>query len=131
MAISLNTLTRTAMMQGGMGNLVYLKVYADPRPAPDEEPVATPLAIFMFNNLPAPADGQVWTTEQPTTNALGTGTATWGRWTDDTNVPANPGSKWVDGSVGTTGSDFKLDTTALVQGEAVQFLSLRLTLPAE
>lgn len=100
-----------------------LRVYDGTRPATGGT-ATTLLAELTFSDPAAPAaSGGVLTfsaiTQDSSANA--TGTATWCRIVDST------GAFVADGSVGTSGADYNLNTTSITAGVAVSCTSASLT----
>lgn len=129
MAIGLVTAARNAHLDdintrinagAGAG---LLRVYDGTRPATGGT-ATTLLAELTFSDPAAPsASGGVLTfsaiTQDSSANA--TGTATWCRIVDST------GAFVADGSVGTSGADYNLNTTSITAGVAVSCTSATLT----
>lgn len=129
MAIGLVTAARNAHLDdintrinagAGAG---LLRVYDGTRPATGGT-ATTLLAELTFSDPAAPAaSGGVLTfsaiTQDSSANA--TGTATWCRIVDST------GAFVCDGSVGTSGADYNLNTTSITAGVAVSCTSATLT----
>lgn len=125
MTISLSTPVRNAAMGALSSGMTEFHVYDTVRPAtPDEAPGGAPLASFTVPDFIA-VDGAVWLPAPVASVGLVTGTATWGRWQNTAGTSA------IDGTVGTTGTDFKLSTVSIVLDDPVSLTSLRLTMPVE
>lgn len=125
MTISLSTPVRNAAMNALSNGMSEFHVYGTTRPAtPDEAPGGSPLASFTLTEFVA-VDGAVWLPAPVASVGLVTGTATWGRWQNTAGTSA------IDGTVGTTGTDFKVSTVDIVVDDPVSLTSLRLTMPVE
>ncbi len=102
----------TAINAGGGAGL--LRVYDGTRPATGG--TATNLLVTLtFSNpaAPAPSGGVVTFSAIKSGTAARTGTATWCRIVDST------GAFVADGSVGTSGADYNLNTTSITAGVSV------------
>jgi hypothetical protein len=129
MTIGLVTAARNAhlddintRLNAGAG-AAFMRVYDGTRPATGGT-ATTLLAELTCSDPAAPsASGGVLTfsaiTQDSSANA--TGTATWCRFVDST------GAFVMDGSVGTSGADYNLNTTSITAGVAVSCTSGTLT----
>jgi hypothetical protein len=100
-----------------------LRIYDGTRPATGGA-ATTLLAELTCNATFAPAaSGGVLTLNAITqdSSANATGTATWFR------ITTSGGTAVIDGSVGTSGSDLNLTTTAIVSGQPVSVSSFVIT----
>ena len=112
---------RDAIDAGATGG--FLRVYDGARPATGGA-ATTLLAELTFSDPSAPnASGGVLTFNAITADASAnaTGTATWCRIVDST------GGFVTDGSVGTAGADYNLNTTSITAGVQVSCTSASIT----
>lgn len=112
---------RTAIDAGATGG--YLRVYDGTRPATGGT-ATTLLAELTFSDpSAAAASGGVLTFNAITadSSANASGTATWCRIVDST------GGFVADGSVGTAGADYNLNTTTITAGVQVSCTSAAIT----
>lgn len=112
---------RDAIDAGATGG--FLRVYDGTRPATGGA-ATTLLAELTFSDPCAPnASGGVLTFSAITadSSANATGTATWCRIVDST------GGFVADGSVGTSGADYSLNTTSITAGVQVSCTSASIT----
>ncbi len=136
MAVRIATATRNAMMDalaakvdGGTG-AGRLKVYSGTQPAnANTTATGTLLVTFTLNDpaFGASAAGVITLSVSPsiTATAAATGTAGWARLED------SAGNAVLDGTCGTAGSDFILDTTSVSSGQSIGLVSAStLTMPA-
>jgi hypothetical protein len=112
-------------IDGGAG-AGLLRIYDGTQPATADTAITTQvlLAELTFND---PAFGNA-SNGTATANAItadasanATGTASWARWVDST------GATVLDCTVGTSGADINLNTTAIVTGAQVTITSLTYT----
>lgn len=115
----LNTI-KTAIDAGGAAG--FLRVYDGTRPATGG--TATNLLAqltFSYPSAPAASGGQLTFSSIASGTAGNSGTATWCRIVDST------GAFVTDGSVGTSGADYNLNTTTIAAGVQVSCTSAVLT----
>lgn len=101
----------------------FLRVYDGVRPATGGTATVL-LAELTFSDpsAPNPTTGElVFSAITADTSANATGTATWCRIVDST------GAFVADGSVGTSGADYNLNTTAITAGVQVSCTSASIT----
>jgi len=126
MALAYSTTLRNAMLDditSTVGASGLLRIYDGTRPATGGA-ATTLLAELTCNATFAPAaSGGVLTLNAITqdSSANATGTATWFR------ITTSGGTAVIDGSVGTSGSDLNLTTTAIVSGQPVSVSSFVIT----
>lgn len=126
MALAYSTTLRNAMLDeitAAVGASGLLRIYDGTRPATGGA-ATTLLAELTCNATFAPAaSGGVLTLNAITqdSSANATGTATWFR------ITTSGGTAVIDGSVGTSGSDLNLTTTAIVSGQPVSVTSFTIT----
>lgn len=127
MTIRFNTAQRNSIVTALTGGLASatLSIYTGTQPAdPNSAPSGTKLvdiAIYGFN---AAASGSATLdTSTPNTGvAVAAGTAGWGR------IVHTNGS--IDGTVGTSGTDFTINSTAITSGATVTLTAMTVTQPA-
>ena len=127
MTIRFNTDTRNLIVDSLTSNLGYatLRVYSGSQPAnAGSAPTGTLLVEIQLQGFNASANGSAGlaTGTQAQGTASATGTAGWARLTD--------GTRNIDGSVGTTGTDFIINTTSIVSGGNVTLTNCTITQPA-
>jgi hypothetical protein len=126
MALAYSTTLRNAMLDeitAAVGASGLLRIYDGTRPATGGA-ATTLLAELTCNATFAPAaSGGTLTLNAITqdSSANATGTATWFR------ITTSGGTAVIDGSVGTSGSDLNLTTTAIVSGQPVSVSSFVIT----
>lgn len=135
MAIRIATATRSAMMtaletaiDGGSG-AAYLEVYTGSQPANANTAASGTLLVTLTLNDPAGTEsgGVITIDVSPaiTASAVATGTAGWAR------LLTSAAATVLDGSVGTSGADFIIDSTSITSGQTVALVATStLTLPA-
>lgn len=124
MTIRFNTTLRNTLADELAGVLGYatLTIYTGSQPASaNNAATGTALAVFTLAGYDAAASGSATLTASVPTTADATGTAGWARFTDGSNV--------VDGTVGTSGTDFIISTTAITSGGTVTLTSATITQP--
>jgi hypothetical protein len=131
MALGFSTATRTTWLQTILDGIDagptagLINIYAGVRPATGGA-AGTLLAQLACSDPASVSNtGGILTldTIASDTNADASGTATWFRVTDST------GAFVLDGSVGITGADLNLNTTAITAGDTVSITSFTLTAP--
>lgn len=135
MAIRVATATRSTMMDaveaaldGGSG-AATLEIRTGSQPATANTAASGTLLATLTLNDPAgtQSGGVITLSVSPavTTSAVATGTAGWGRLKD------SAGNTVLDGSVGTSGTDFIIDSTSITSGQGVSLIATStLTYPA-
>lgn len=127
MTIRLNTAMRNTIADSIASIIGYatLKVYTGTQPATgDTAATGTLLVEITLQGFNAAASGQVTlSTASPVQGtAVASGTAGWARLTDGMNN--------FDGSVGTSGTDFIINTTAITLGGTVTLTGCTINQPA-
>ena len=118
----------TDLVDGGSG-AGKVRIYSGAQPAGPDTAIGAQVLLAEFT-LSDPAfatgsTGQRTVSGTPkTTTGLAAGTAAWARIVDSANVAV------VDGSVGTSGTDFIINTTTISVGLNLSLTSGSLTLPA-
>lgn len=130
MALAYSTTIRHAMLDAittAAGNGALLRIYDGTRPATGG--TATTLLAELTCGTPFAAAAGTPTTGRLDLSAItqdssanATGTATWFRI-----VKSDGTTHVLDGSVGTSGSDLNLTTTAIVSGQPVSITSFTIT----
>lgn len=126
MALAYSTTVRNGMLDqitSAIGASGLLRIYDGTRPASGGA-ATTLLAELALSATAAPAaSGGVLTFSSITqdSSANATGTATWFR------LVTSGGTFVVDGSIGTSGSDLNMTTTAIVATQPVQVTSFVIT----
>ena len=119
----------TARIDGGGSNGV-LVVYSGAQPAGPDTALSgnTALATLKFSStsFAAPSGGTATANAITSATATATGTATFAR-AYSTSDGSTPGTAVVDFSVGVSGTDIVLGSTAIASGQGVVFTSLTLT----
>lgn len=135
MAIRIAAATRGTMMDaveaaldGGSG-AATLEIRTGSQPADADTAASGTLLVTLTLNDPAgtQSGGVVTIDVSPaiSASAVATGTAGWGRLKDST------GATVLDGSVGTSGADFIIDSTSITSGQTVALVATStLTMPA-
>ena len=115
--------TLTALLDGG-----FMKIYTgSPPSSPESSAVGTLLATLEFSSPSfATASGGIASANPITedTSAAATGTAGWFRCFKSDGVTAI-----LDGTIGTSGADINLNSTAIQIHTSVSIDSFRITLP--
>ena len=127
MTIRLNTAMRNAIADSITSLMGYatLKVYTGTQPATGETAASGTLLVeITLQGFNAAASGQatLYTGSPVQGTAVASGTAGWARLTD--------GSKNFDGSVGTSATDFIINTTAITIGGTVTLTGCTINQPA-
>lgn len=128
MTIRFNTAMRDAMvtaLTGAIGGQT-LSIYTGSQPAAaNDAATGTKLVDIMINGFNAPANGSATlnTTTPNTGTAVATGTAGWGR------IVGGTGER-IDGTVGTSGTDFTINSTSITNGATVTLTAMTVTQPA-
>lgn len=135
MAIRIAAATRGTMMDaveaaldGGAG-AATLEIRTGSQPADADTAASGTLLVTLTLNDPAgtQSGGVITIDVSPAISATAsdTGTAGWGRLKDST------GATVLDGSVGTSGADFIIDSTSITSGQTVALVATStLTMPA-
>ena len=128
MTIRFNTAMRDAMVTT-LTNAISgytLSIYTGSQPAAaNDAATGTKLVDIMINGFDAPANGSATlNTSTPNTGtAVATGTAGWGR------IVGSAGER-IDGTVGTSGTDFTINSTSITNGATVTLTAMTVTQPA-
>ena len=128
MTIRFNTAMRDAMvtaLTGAIGGNT-LSIYTGSQPAAaNDAATGTKLVDIMISGFNAPASGSATlNTSTPNTGtAVATGTAGWGR------IVGGAGER-IDGTVGTSGTDFTINSTSITNGATVTLTAMTVTQPA-
>ena len=128
MTIRFNTAMRDAMvtaLTGAIGGYT-LSIYTGSQPTTaNDAATGTKLVDIMINGFNAPASGSATLdTSTPNTGvAVATGTAGWGR------IVGGAGER-IDGTVGTSGTDFTINSTSITNGATVTLTAMTVTQPA-
>ena len=129
MTIRFNTAMRDAMVTA-LTNAISsytLSIYTGSQPAAaNDAATGTKLVdIIMSNGFNAPVNGSATlnTTTPNTGTAVATGTAGWGR------IVGGAGER-IDGTVGTSGTDFTINSTSITNGATVTLTAMTVTQPA-
>ena len=128
MTIRFNTAMRDAMVTALTGVIggYTLSIYTGSQPAAaNDAATGTKLVDIMINGFNAPATGSATlNTSTPNTGtAVATGTAGWGR------IVGGAGER-IDGTVGTSGTDFTINSTSITNGATVTLTAMTVTQPA-
>ena len=128
MTIRFNTAMRDAMVTALTGAIsgYTLSIYTGSQPATaNDAATGTKLVDIMVNGFNAPASGSATlNTSTPNTGtAVATGTAGWGR------IVGSAGER-IDGTVGTSGTDFTINSTSITNGATVTLTAMTVTQPA-
>lgn len=128
MALSYSTTLRNSMLDAitsAVGTSALIKIYDGTRPANVGTAITTQtlLATLSCSTTFAPgSSGGVLTVNAITSaNAVASSTATW------FTITTSGGTRVVDGSIGTSGSDLNLTTTTIVSGQPVAISSFTIT----
>ena len=128
MTIRFNTAMRDAMvtaLTGAIGGHT-LSIYTGSQPAnANDAATGTKLVDITINGFNAPATGSATldTSTPNTGTAVATGTAGWGR------IVGGAGER-IDGTVGTSGTDFTINSTSITNGATVTLTAMTVTQPA-
>ena len=128
MTIRFNTAMRDAMvtaLTNAIGGYT-LSIYTGSQPATaNDAATGTKLVDITINGFNTSANGSATlSTSTPNTGtAVATGTAGWGRI-----VGAMGGC--IDGTVGTSGTDFTINSTSITNGATVTLTAMTVTQPA-
>ena len=127
MTIRFNTAQRNSIVTTLTGSLqgATLSIYTGTQPAdPNSAPSGTKLVDITINYFNAAASGSATlnTTSPNTGVAVAAGTAGWGR------IVSTYGS--IDGTVGTSGTDFTINSTSISNGATVTLTAMTVTQPA-
>ena len=127
MTIRFNTAMRDAMvtaLTGAIGG--SLSIYTGSQPAAaNDAATGTKLVEITINGFNAPSTGSATldTSTPNTGTAVATGTAGWGR------IVGGAGER-IDGTVGTSGTDFTINSTSITNGATVTLTAMTVTQPA-
>ena len=128
MTIRFNTAMRDAMvtaLTNAIGSYT-LSIYTGSQPATaNDAATGTKLVDITINGFNAPVSGSATlNTSTPNTGtAVATGTAGWGR------IVGGAGER-IDGTVGTSGTDFTINSTSITNGATVTLTAMTVTQPA-
>ena len=128
MTIRFNTAMRDVMvtaLTNAIGGYT-LSIYTGSQPAAaNDAATGTKLVDIMINGFNAPVNGSATlNTSTPNTGtAVATGTAGWGR------IVGSAGER-IDGTVGTSGTDFTINSTSITNGATVTLTAMTVTQPA-
>ena len=128
MTIRFNTAMRDVMvtaLTNAIGGYT-LSIYTGSQPATaDGAATGTKLVDITINGFNTPATGSATlnTTSPNTGVAVATGTAGWGR------IVGGAGER-IDGTVGTSGTDFTINSTSITNGATVTLTAMTVTQPA-
>lgn len=127
MTIRFNTAQRNMLADAIASDIggYTLSIYTGTQPATANDAASgtklVDIAINGFN--PAASGSATLDTSSPNVgDAVATGTAGWGRITGATGV--------IDGTVGTSGTDFTINSTAITSGATVTLTAMTITQPA-
>lgn len=127
MTIRFNTAQRNMLVDAIAGDIggYTLSIYTGAQPTTaNDAATGTKLVDITINGFNAAANGSAaLDTATPNTGvAVASGTAGWGRITGLTGV--------IDGTVGTSGTDFTINATAITNGATVTLTAMTITQPA-
>ena len=128
MTIRFNTAMRDAMVTALTDAISFygtLSVYTGSQPATaNDTATGTKLVDITINSFNPSASGSATlNTSSPNSGvAIATGTAGWGRIVK--------GGKQIDGTVGTSGTDFTINSTSITNGATVTLTAMTVTQPA-
>ena len=128
MTIRFNTAMRDAMvtaLTNAIGGYT-LSIYTGSQPATaNDAATGTKLVDITVGGFNAPVTGSATlnTTTPNTGVAVATGTAGWGR------IVGGAGER-IDGTVGTSGTDFTINSTSITNGATVTLTAMTVTQPA-
>jgi len=128
MTIQLNVGIRNMIVDNIAGQLGWgvVEIYSGAQPASaDNAATGTLLATIQMNGLAPAVNGVADLNMDATGTAVATGTAGYARWRDTMADALR-----FDGSVGTSGTDFVVSNTSIVNGDTVTLTHLNLTQPA-
>ena len=128
MTIRFNTAMRDAMVTALTDAIsgYTLSIYTGSQPATaNDAATGTKLVDITINGFNAPVSGSATLdTSTPNTGvAVATGTAGWGR------IVGGTGER-IDGTVGTSGTDFTINSTSITNGATVTLTAMTVTQPA-
>ncbi len=128
MTIRFNTAMRDAMVTAltdAIGGYT-LSIYTGSQPATaNDAATGTKLVDITINGFNTPATGSA-TLDTTTPNigtAVATGTAGWGR-------AVGGMGKCIDGTIGTSGTEFTINSTSITSGATVTLTAMTITQPA-
>ena len=128
MTIRFNTAMRDVMVTA-LTNAISgytLSIYTGSQPAAANDAATgtklVDIAIIGFNT-PANGSATLNTSTPNTGTAVATGTAGWGR------IVGGSGER-IDGTVGTSGTDFTINSTSITNGATVTLTAMTVTQPA-
>lgn len=126
MAVRFGTLLRNTILNNIISSLgasaAQLKIYTGTQPASAEDAATGTLLVTITTiGWNAAAGGSADITGTKTGTAVATGTAGWARLSNTGDTQR------IDGSVGTTGTDFIIDNTSISSGGVVALTSALLT----
>lgn len=127
MTIRFNTAQRNSVVTTLTGELAgaILSIYTGTQPAdPNSAATGTKLVDVTINGFNAAATGSATldTSSPNVGDAVASGTAGWGR------IVHYGGS--IDGTVGTSGTDFTINSTSITSGATVTLTAMTVTQPA-
>ena len=128
MTIRFNTAMRNTMVTA-LTNAITgytLSIYTGSQPATaDDAATGTKLVDIMISSFNTPTNGSatLYTSTPNTGTAVATGTAGWGRI-------VGVGGGRIDGTVGTSGTDFTINSTSITNGATVTLTAMTVTQPA-
>ena len=128
MTIRFNTAMRDAMVNaltGAIGGYT-LSIYTGSQPTTaNDAATGTKLVDITISGFNTPVTGSATlNTSTPSTGtAVATGTAGWGR------IVGGYGAR-IDGTVGTSGTDFTINSTSITNGVTVTLTAMTVTQPA-
>ena len=127
MTIRFNTATRNFLADtlGTAMGLATLSIYTGSQPATANDAASgTKLVAIEITSFNAASSGTATlNTSSPNVGtAVATGTAGWGRITHSSGV--------IDGTVGTSGTDFTINSTSITSGSAVTLTAMTIVQPA-
>lgn len=128
MAIRFNTATRNLLadaLGSGMASAT-LSIYTGSQPATANDAASgTKLVDITINAFNAASTGKATldTSSPNVGTAVATGTAGWGRIVFST-------SNGIDGTVGTSGTDFTINSTSITSGATVTLTAMTIVQPA-
>ena len=128
MTIRFNTTMRDAMVTKLTGAIsgYTLSIYTGSQPAAaNDAATGTKLVDITINGFTSPANGSATldTSTPNTGTAVAAGTAGWGR------IVGGAGER-IDGTVGTSGTDFTINSTSITNGATVTLTAMTVTQPA-
>ena len=128
MTIRFNTAMRDVMvtaLTGAIGSAT-LSIYTGSQPTTaNDAATGTKLVDITINGFNTPSAGSATldTSTPNTGTAVATGTAGWGR------IVGGAGER-IDGTVGTSGTDFTINSTSITNGATVTLTAMTVTQPA-